>query len=91
MLVPAGTGEPFVLPADLHAWAAERSSAMVAELRARELHVVGDLGDLVPDPTPPAGRTPDDVTDADVAAVAVPAMTRMLLAELDRRQQRRSR
>lgn len=91
VLVPAGTGEPFVLPADLHAWAVERGSAMVAELERRELHVVGRLADLVPDPTPPTGRTPDDVTDADVAAVAVPAMTRMLLAELDRRQQRRSR
>jgi len=91
VLVPAGNGEPFVLPADLHAWAVERGSAMLAELRERELHVVGDLADLVPDQTPPAGRTPDDVTDADVAAVAVPAMTRMLLAELDRRQQRRGR
>ena len=91
VLVPAGTGEPFVLPADLHAWALARGSAMVAELGARELHVVGDLADLVPQPTPRAGRTPDDVTDADVAAVAVPAMTRMLLAELDRRQQRRGR
>ncbi|MGZ5406124.1 MAG: hypothetical protein ACXWDL_15850 [Nocardioides sp.] len=88
VLVPAGTGEPFVLPDDLHAWALARGSAMVAELSTRELHVVGDLADLVPQPTPPPGRTPDDVTDSDVAAVAVPAMTRMLLAELDRRQRR---
>lgn len=88
VLVPAGTGEPFVLPADLHAWALARGSAMVAELGDRDLHVVGDLDDLVPQPTPAAGRTPDDVTESDVAAVAVPAMTRMLLTELDRRQRR---
>lgn len=89
VLVPAGTGTPFVLPSDLHGWTVERGSAMVEALRARELHVVGDLADLVPDPTPPAGRTPDDVTEAEVAEVAVPALTTMLLAELDRRQQRR--
>jgi hypothetical protein len=51
--------------------------------------VVGDLADLVPDPTPPSGRTPDDVTEAEVAEVAVPALSTMLLHELDRRQQRR--
>lgn len=89
VLVPAGTGTPFVLPADLHAWAVERGTAMVEALRRRELHVVGDLADLVPDPTPPTGRTPDDVTEAEVAEVAVPALSTMMLAELDRRQQRR--
>lgn len=87
VLVPAGTGEPFVLPADLHAWAVERGSAMVAELQAQDLHVVGDLADLVPDPSPTPGRTPDDVTDAEVAAVAVPALSTMLLSELDRREE----
>lgn len=91
VLVPAGTGEPFVLPADLHAWAVERGTAMVDALRARDLHVVGELADLVPDPTPPPGRTPDDVTEAEVAEVAVPALSAMLLAELDRRQSKRRR
>lgn len=91
VLVPSGADEAFVLPADLHAWAVEQGSLMVEQLRARDLHVVGDLADLVPDPAPPAGRTPDDVTDAEVAAVAVPALTRMLLLELDRRQQQRRR
>lgn len=89
VLVPAGTGEPFVLPADLHAWAVERGTAMVEALRARELHVVGDLADLVADPAPPTGRTPDDVTEAEVAEVAVPALATMLLHELDRRQSKR--
>jgi hypothetical protein len=88
VLVPVGPGEPFVLPVDLHAWAVERGTAMVEELRGMDLHVVGDLSHLVPDPTPPTGRTPDDVTDSEVADVAVPALARMLLAELDRRRQR---
>ena len=90
VLVPAGSGEPFVLPQDIHAWAVARGSAMVTELCSRELDVIGDLDDLLPPSTPPAGRTPDDVTDSEVADVAVPALARMLLAELDRRQQRRS-
>ena len=91
VLVPAGTATPFVLPADLHAWAVERGTAMVAALRERDLHVVGDLADLVPDPTPPAGRTPDDVSEAEVAEVAVPALSTMLLHELDRRRANRGR
>ncbi len=44
-----------------------------------------------PDPTPPTGRTPDDVTEAEVAEVAVPALARMLLHELDRRRSNRGR
>lgn len=91
VLVPSGADEAFVLPTDLHSWAVGQGILMVDQLRARDLHVVGDLADLVPDPTPPTGRTPDDVTDAEVAAVAVPALTRMLLLELDRRQQQRRR
>jgi len=87
VLVPAGTGTPFVLPADVHAWAVERGTAMVEALRQRELDVVGDLADLVPDPTPPVGRTPDDVSEAEVADVAVPALSSMLLAELDHREE----
>lgn len=51
VLVPAGTGAPSVLPADLHAWAVERGTVMVEERRRRELHVVGAPADLVPDPT----------------------------------------
>ena len=85
VLIPSGTGTPFVLPADVHAWAVERGTAMVEELHQQELDVVGDLADLIPDPTPPAGRTLDDVTEAEVAEVAVPALSSMLLHELDRR------
>jgi len=91
VLVPAGSGEAFVLPQDLHSWAVSRGSSMVTELRGRDLDVIGNLDDLLPATTPAAGRTPDDVTDADVAEVAAPALARVLLAELDRRQQRRDR
>jgi len=89
VLVPAGAGDPFVLPQDIHSWAVSRGSSMVTDLRSRDLEVIGDLHDLVPATTPAAGRTTDDVTDTDVADVAVPALTRMLLAELDRRQSRK--
>ncbi len=90
VLVPAGTAETFVLPPDVHAWALERGTAMVAALRERDLHVVGDLADLVPAPAPGPGRTPDEVEEAEVADLSVGALSRMLLLELDRRQQRRA-
>lgn len=87
VLVPAGPGVPFVLPSEIHRWAAETGSAMAAELRRRELNVVGDLTDLEPDPEPGPGRTPESATDEEVADAAVASLGRMLLHELDRREE----
>lgn len=85
VLVPAGPGVPFVLPAEIHRWAAETGSAMAQELRNRDLHVVGDLADLEPAAEPDPGRTPESVTEKEVAGAAVASLSRMLLHELDRR------
>lgn len=87
VLVPTGPGVPFVLPADIHRWAADVGAAMAEELRGRELHVVGDLADLEPDPEPGPGRTPESVTEEEVAEAAVASLAQLLLHELDRREE----
>ena len=69
--------EPFVLPAEHAGWVRERSEAVVATLRERSYDVVGDLDDLRPaDPGP--GRTPDEVSDAEVLAAATTVVARMV-------------
>ena len=88
ILVPAGRSESFVLPPDAHAWAVERGTAMVAQLRERGLDVVGDLDDLVPEAAAPTGRTPDEVSEAEVAELASAALARTLERELASRRAR---
>ena len=68
--------EPFVLPARHHGWVHERSTAVVADLRARSYDVVGDLDDLLP-PPPRDGRTPDDATDEELLAAARTVLPRL--------------
>jgi hypothetical protein len=58
---------------------------MAQELASRDLHVVGDLGDLVAPAPLATGRTPEDVTDEEVAAVAVSALAHLLQRERRRR------
>lgn len=88
ILVPAGRSDSFVLPADAHAWAVERGTAMVDQLRERGHDVVGDLDDLVPDAVPPTGRTPEQVSEAEVADLASVALARVLERELASRRAR---
>jgi hypothetical protein len=88
ILVPAGRSDSFVLPPAAHAWAVERGTAMVERLRKRGYDVVGDLDDLTPDPAPPTGRTPDQVSEAEVADLASTALARVLERELASRRSR---
>lgn len=85
VVMPAGSGDPFVITPKMHAWALERGAATVAELRSRGYDVIGDLDDLRPGGDPPSGRTPDDVTEAEVAEVAVGALARLLSHEKKQR------
>lgn len=87
---PVGRSEPITLPEEAQAWAVRRNQEMVDALRGRGYDVVGELDDLVPEPTPATGRAPDSVTDQEVAAVAAPAMAVMMGHELERRQTERS-
>lgn len=58
-------------------WIAERSGAMVGELRLRGYEVSGDLDDLVPTSDSTGEREPDDMTDAELADAAMDALTAM--------------
>lgn len=72
--------ERIALAPDMHAWLVERGSRMVDELAAGPWHVVGDLDDLRPDPTPGAGVDPDAVPVAEVLALAQDFIAAELLA-----------
>lgn len=74
------------LPDDAQAWVVERNAAMVADLRGRGHDVVGDLDDLVPAAEPAPGRTPESVTDEEIAELAPPAFAEFFVHELERRQ-----
>lgn len=61
-----------------HAWAVEVGTEIVEKLRSLPYDVVGDLNELVPVATREPGASPDDVTDAEVAAVAVETVPALL-------------
>lgn len=61
----------FAVSPEQHGWIVEAGTAIVAELKALPYDVVGDLDELLPPEDPAQGRNPDDVTDAEVAEVAV--------------------
>lgn len=69
---------PLRLPATEHEWVARRSKEMVAELRAGEYRVIGDLNDLIPAAADLAHRHPDDATDAELLDAAIHALAGML-------------
>ena len=77
LLAGSAPHESFVLPARHAEWVRERSEAVVATLRARSYDVVGDLDDLLP-AGPGSGRTPDEVSDAEVLAAAGAVVERMV-------------
>lgn len=86
VLAPIAPATTLALPDEAHAWVSERSAAMVATLQESGYDVVGDLGDLLPAPVPEGARTPESVTEAELAALAAPAIARMMVHEVDRRQ-----
>ena len=87
VLLPAG-GERFVATPQAHAWALEQGRAAVDQLGARGWHIVGQLADLIPEPE--AGRTPDDVTSAEVAEVAVRSLAHEVVRGLEQQQRIRA-
>jgi len=62
------------LPPEDQLWATKTAREMADVLAERRYHVVGDLEDLVSDPTrPQSGRAPDDVDDRDVVGASTRA------------------
>lgn len=86
-LAPSGPGEPFVLSAEMQAWALRRGTQMVSALTGLGYDVVGDLADLAPERPVATGRLAGEVTEQEVAATAVAALARMVVRERDRVQQ----
>jgi hypothetical protein len=64
-------------PADFEAVRA-RSHRCVATLREAGYDVVGDLDDLMSATVPADARTPEDVTDSELLAVALPLLPELL-------------
>jgi len=61
-----------------HAWAVQAGGEMVEAIKQLPFDVVGDVDDLLPDPEAEVAPSPDDVTDAEVAAVAVETIPALL-------------
>jgi len=68
----------FGVPPEEHPWVVERGTAMVDELRTLPIEVTGDLDELIPPALPVDGPIPDDVTDSELAAVAVETVSAVL-------------
>jgi hypothetical protein len=83
--------EKIVVPASVQPWVVSRAQDMVDELVRRRYDVVGELSHLVPAQPPAAGRLDEEVTDGEVAAVAVRALARWVRHEDARRRQQQRR
>lgn len=68
-----------VVPERLHPWVAEQARAMVAEIEAAGVHVVGDLADLEPFHRPD-GIQPEDVDTEVVLDAAIQGLSGMIKA-----------
>jgi hypothetical protein len=78
-------GDRIALTPAMHAWARQRAEAMVADLRGRPWHVVGDLADLLPGEEPLPGRDPATVGAGEVAEAAVQSLVAQLLRSHEQR------
>jgi hypothetical protein len=74
LLAPRRADEaPLAVSAEMDDWLRKRSDSMLADVRALEVDVVGDLDDLVPGQRL-RGREPSEVTDTELLDVAVDAL-----------------
>lgn len=70
--------ERFAPSPEDHAWAVKAGNEIVDTIAELPYDVVGDIDDLRPNPEPVQAPSPDDVSDADVARVAVETLPTML-------------
>jgi hypothetical protein len=87
-LVPR-KGDPFWPEPERVEEARERGKAAVAYIAEQGFDVIGDLNSLLVPDSLPERRTPDSVTEAEVATVAVELAARMLHDVRDLRHERR--
>lgn len=84
VLINAPGKRKFGIPERHAEWLAERSQQLISELSAADCTVYGELDDLLPKIDPSLG-SPDDVTDAEIAALAVQASAELLANAAERR------
>jgi hypothetical protein len=73
------SGSPrLTLPPDLHPWVTDISDRWIEDLRARGVHVVGDLEDLRGAPVTDAYADPDHPRERQVSAAALDAVRVMV-------------
>jgi len=75
-LVGSAPRDSFAVPDNHVAWVEESAASVVATLRASPYDVVGDLDDLLP-ALAPDGRTPDQVSEAELMAAAGTVLERL--------------
>ncbi len=81
-LVGSAPRDSFAVPDHHLAWIEESSAAVIAALRASSYDVVGDLADLLPS-FDASGRTPDQVSEAELLAAAAVVLERLDLPAPD--------
>jgi len=78
VLAARGSGESPTLPAPLVPAVQALAGGWVREIDARDVDVVGDLDELLPEAAAEGGPTPDGAREADVAEAAVEALAEVL-------------
>ena len=81
-LVGSAPRDSFALPDNHVAWIEETGATVVAALRSSSYDVVGDLDDLLP-VLAADGRTPDQVSEAELLAAATTVLARLDLDRVD--------
>lgn len=81
-LVGSAPRDSFAVPDNHVAWIEEAAAAVVAVLRTGPYDVVGDLDDLLP-ALAAGGRTPDQVSDAELLSAATVVLSRLGLPPAD--------
>ncbi|RYB91525.1 hypothetical protein EUA06_09395 [Nocardioides glacieisoli] len=81
-LVGSAPRDSFALPDNHVAWIEEAGATAVAALRSSSYDLVGDVDDLLP-AVAPDGRTPDQVSEAELLAAAATVLARLDLGRAD--------
>lgn len=74
-----GLEAPIAVRPEVDAWLRARSQQQVEDIAKLDVHVVGDLQELLPGP-PLEGRDPDDVTDSEMLSTAVEAIVQLAIS-----------
>ena len=75
-----GQEAPIAVSPEVDAWIRTRAQQQVDDIRKLDLHVVGDLDELLPG-KPLEGREPSDVSDSELLDTCVEAIVKMARAQ----------